>query len=276
MLSKKSDKYLSSPSLLSITKLDDVSRMQNSLVENANLEALEYLLQLKREENIPIHQIVDQDGNTLLHKAIIYNQYDIVRYLLKNHLILINCKNNFDLFPIHLCVLKGDMPILRLIARESKKHINKRDASDMTPAMHAAIEGKYEALKYLLDNANAKYNKVTKKERFTLLHLGVQSGSIDVVQYLLFKMGLSYLKCRTKDGATVYHIAAARGHDQILDYLLAIKSSKYIRNLKDITGSTPAHDAAENGKFLDFKFFSFKVLCLIFKIFHILKLNFFL
>ncbi|CAF0753825.1 unnamed protein product [Brachionus calyciflorus] len=256
LLSKKSntDKYLSSPSLLSITKLDDGLKMQNNLGDNANLEALEYLLQIKREDNIPIHQIVDQDGNTLLHKAIIYNQYDIVRFLIKNHAILINCKNNFDLYPIHLCVLKGDMPILRLIARESKKHINKRDATDMTPAMHAAIEGKYEALKYLLDNANAKYNKVTKKERFTLLHLGVQSGSLDVVQYLLFKMGLSYLKCRTKEGATAYHIAAARGHDQILEYLLAIKSSKYLKNLKDITGSTPAHDAAENGKFYLNKF----------------------
>lgn len=249
MLTKKtnSDKYLSSPFLLSISKLDDAQKMQHPL-ENANLEALEYLLQLKRDDNVPISQIVDQDGNTLLHKAIIYNQYDIVRYLIKNHLILINCKNNFDLYPIHICVLKGDMPVLRLVARESKKHINKRDASDMTPSMHAAIEGKYEALKYLLDNAGAKYNKVTKKEKFSLLHLGVQSGSIDVVQYLLFKMGPSYLKFRTKDGATVFHIAAARGHDQILEYLLALKSAKYLKNSKDIWGSTPAHDAAENGK----------------------------
>ena len=117
--------------------------------------------------------------------------------------------------------------------------------------MHAAIEGKYEGLKYLLDNANAKFSKLTKNTRldkYTLLHLGVVSGSLDVVQYLLMKMGMSYLKCRTKDGATVFHLAAARGHDQILEYLLAIKSSKHVRHWKDITGSTPAHDAAENGE----------------------------
>ncbi len=116
--------------------------------------------------------------------------------------------------------------------------------------MHAAIEGKYESLKYILDNGNAKFNKVTKNTRlnkYTLLHLGVVSGSLDVVQYLLMKMGISYLKCRTKDNATVFHLAAARGHDQILEYLLAIKSSKIIRYAKDITGSTAAHDAAENG-----------------------------
>jgi ankyrin repeat protein len=116
--------------------------------------------------------------------------------------------------------------------------------------MHAAIEGKYESLKYILDNGNAKFNKVTKNTRlnkYTLLHLGVVSGSLDVVQYLLMKMGISYMKSRTKDNATVFHLAAARGHDQILEYLLAIKYSKIIRHAKDITGSTPAHDAAENG-----------------------------
>ena len=60
-------------------------------------------------------------------------------------------------------------------------------------------------------------------------------------------MGISYLKLRTKDGATVFHLAAARGHDHILEYLLANRNSKLVRSMKDITGSTPAHDASENG-----------------------------
>lgn len=222
--------------------------MQTSCsLDSANLDTLEYLLQLKREENIQVQQIVDQDGNTLMHKAIIYNQYDVVRYLTSHYSILLHSKNNYGIYPVHLCVIKGNMPILRLICRESKKYINKRDATGLTPSMYAAIEGKYEPLKYLLDNVSAKFNKTTKKEKYTLLHLGVQSGSLDVVQYLLMKMGLSYLKYRTKDGATCYHLAAARGHHQILEYLLAIKSAKLIKHIKDVTGSTPAHDAAENG-----------------------------
>jgi ankyrin repeat protein len=193
------------------------------------------------------HQLFDQDGNSILHKSIIYGQYELARYIIENHTQLINLKNIHGIYPIHLCVIKGNMPMLRLISRESKKHINKRDSRGFTPAMYAAVEGKYEQIKYLLDNANAKYNKLTKKEKYTLLHLAVQSGSLDTVQYLIMKMGMSYLKCRTKEGATVYHIAAARGHDQILDYLLAIKSAKCFKHIKDITGSTPAHDAAENG-----------------------------
>lgn len=232
------------------TKLNKSSDLQmQTSIDSANLETLEYLLQLKREENIEIQHIVDHDGNTLLHKAIIYNQYDVVRYLITNYNILVHRKNYYHVYPIHLCVIKGSMQILRLLGRESKRHINKRDAAGLTPAMHASIEGKYETLKYLLDNTNAKYSKVTKKDKYTLLHLGVQSGSLDIVQYLLMKMGLSYLKYRTKDGATVLHLAAARGHDQILEYLLAIKSSKILKNVKDITGSTPAHDAAENGNY---------------------------
>ena len=75
-------------------------------------------------------------------------------------------------------------------------------------------------------------------------------------------MGTSYLKSKTKDGATVFHLAAARGHDQILEYLLANKNSKQIKHIKDITGSTPAHDAAENGKII--KVFSLINVCLYF------------
>ncbi len=224
-------------------------QQQQIPLNKSNFETLEILLQLKREENISITEIADQDGNSLIHKAIIYNQYEVVRYLLVNYPSLLGIKNCFGFYPIHLCVVKGNMQMLRLICRESKKYMNKRDNSGLTPAMHAAIEGKYETLKYLLDNANAKYTKLTKKDKYTLLHLAVQSGSLDSVQYLLMKMGMSYLKLRTKDSATVYHLAAARGHDHILEYLLANKNSKFVKYYKDITGSSAAHDAAENGHY---------------------------
>ncbi len=101
-------------------------RKMQTPFDNANLETLEFLLQLKKEENIPINQIADQDGNSLMHKAIIYNQFEVVRYLLANYPSLVSLKNCYGIYPIHLCVLRGNMEILRLICRESKKFINKR------------------------------------------------------------------------------------------------------------------------------------------------------
>ena len=119
-------------------------------LDKTDLETLELLLELKREENIPITEITDQDGNSLMHKSIIHNQYEVARYLLVNYPTLLGTQNCFGFYPIHLCVVKGNMQMLRLICRESKKFINKRDNSGLTPAMLAAIEGKYETLKYLL------------------------------------------------------------------------------------------------------------------------------
>jgi ankyrin repeat protein len=222
----------------------------------SNIEMLELFLRSKLENINELSDLVDNDGNTLLHKAIFYNQYDIVRYLLENYTCLINKPNNRDIYPIHLCVIKDNMQMLRLVARESKKIINKRDSKGLTPAMNAALSGKYECLKYLLDNMNAKWNKLTKNGKFTLLHLAAQSGSLDTFQYLLMKLGPSYLKCRTKEGATVFHLIAARGHDELLNYLLTFKCTpsstswtKSLKHSKDITGSTAAHDAAENGNY---------------------------
>lgn len=171
------------------------------LETTANLETLEYLLKLKQQENIPVNDIVDSDGNTLLHKAIAYSQHDIVRYLIKNHPSLLSCGNLKGLLPIHMAVMLTSadlssqmMQIVRLVARESRKWINKRDAQGWTPCMYAASEGNYEALKYLVDNVGAKVSKCTKRDRMNLMHLGVQSGDLDVIQYLLIRMGASYLK----------------------------------------------------------------------------------
>lgn len=186
-LSKKSN---------SSDRADSLSMHQNpvTLLDGANLETLEYLLKLKQQENVPIHEIIDSDSNTLLHKAIAYSQHDIVRYLIKSYPILLACPNVKGLLPIHMAVLSHSMQIVRLVARESRKVINRRDGQGWTAAMYAAKEGKYEALKYLVDNVGAKVGKCTKRDRMTLLHLGVQSGELDVVQYLLIKMGTSYLK----------------------------------------------------------------------------------
>jgi ankyrin repeat protein len=138
-------------------QLDNYKTMQHQQqhqkqmpLDKTNLEALELVLELKREQNIPITEIADQDGNSLMHKSIIYNQYEVTRYLIVNYPSLLGLKNCFGFYPIHLCVVKGSMQMLRLVCRESKKYINKRDNSGLTPAMLAAIEGKYEILKYLL------------------------------------------------------------------------------------------------------------------------------
>lgn len=189
----------------------------------ANLETLEYLLKLKQKENVPIGEIVDADGNTLLHKAIAYAQHDIVRYLIKSYPSLLASVNAKGLLPVHMAVMLTTtassssfffsssssssastassstsssqmMQIVRLVARESRKWVNRRDQAGWTPCMYAASEGKYEVLKYLVDNVGAKVNKCTKRDRMNLLHLGVQSGELDVVQYLLIRMGTSYLK----------------------------------------------------------------------------------
>jgi ankyrin repeat protein len=146
------------------------------------------------------------------------------------------------------------MPVIRLVCHFSKKYLNLKDDNDFTATMYAAYCGKYECLKYLIDNANAKVNKTLKSNKYTLLHLGVKSGSLDIVQYLIAKLGISHLKLCTKEGATVFHIAATCGHYTILQYLLALKISQALKYARDVSGSTAAHDAAENGKFLSITF----------------------
>lgn len=78
-----------------------------SAIDSGNLESFKYLLQLKLDENADITQIVDHEGNSLLAKAILYDKYDIVKYLIEFYPNLIHVKNCYGAFPIHLSVIKG-------------------------------------------------------------------------------------------------------------------------------------------------------------------------
>ena len=76
-------------------------------IDSENLDSFKYLLQLKLNDNVDINQILDHEGNSLLCKAIIYNQYDVVKYIIDNYPSLINTKNCYGAYPIHLSALKG-------------------------------------------------------------------------------------------------------------------------------------------------------------------------
>jgi ankyrin repeat protein len=78
-----------------------------SAIDSGNLDSFKYLLQLKLDESIDINQILDHEGNSLLCKSILYNQYDFVKYLIDYYPSLINTKNCYGAYPIHLSALNG-------------------------------------------------------------------------------------------------------------------------------------------------------------------------
>jgi ankyrin repeat protein len=88
-----------------------------SAIEYGNLESLQHFIRVNIEENVDILKVCDENGNSLLETAIIYNRYEIVKYLLGVFPNLIHVRNKYGAYPIHLSAINGIIHVLSSLAR---------------------------------------------------------------------------------------------------------------------------------------------------------------
>ncbi|KAI4458891.1 ankyrin repeat and death domain-containing protein [Holotrichia oblita] len=216
-----------------------------------------------------------QRNDLILHEAVIKNDADTVRRILKEP-VDINCRNNVSNYgraPIHWASSRGNIEIMEMLI-SANCDIEARDKYGMRPLLMAAWHGHRDAVQLLI-NTGACSN-ATNKKHYTLLMCAAKNNRIDVVDYLLdtledlrldandiegqtavfhaamgghslivkklIEMG-ALLDKRNKEARTALHMACERGHAEVAEYLLAHDSDMEAR---DNGGNTPLHVAAQN------------------------------
>uniref|UniRef100_UPI00358F9DD1 nuclear factor NF-kappa-B p100 subunit-like n=1 Tax=Myxine glutinosa TaxID=7769 RepID=UPI00358F9DD1 len=131
--------------------------------------------------------IVDCDGDSVIHMAT-ENGYEETLAVLTCHLgfklaPLINIPNYEGLFPVHLAVLSGSLPCLKLLYSAGAN----------------------------LDEQELKYGR-------TPLHYATENNIVDLAAYLVVHVDVDAV---TYDGNTVLHVAASRGLKAMTMLLMA-------------------------------------------------------
>lgn len=175
----------------------------------------------KKEADAPLEAVCaddfeqDEDGDTILHLAIIHLMRDkAIEWITSIRCISsLNVQNNYLQTPLHLAVItKQNQIVQRLIKAGARMDI--RDYKGNTALHIAAREGYVEIAHTLLQSANSNRD-----------------------------MGMQILEARNYDGQLCIHMAAERGHIDVLEILLGKGANINARDGK--SGRTVLHYAVE-------------------------------
>ncbi|XP_067207550.1 ankyrin repeat and death domain-containing protein 1A-like isoform X3 [Linepithema humile] len=176
-------------------------------------------------------------NDLLLHEAVIKNEADTVRKVLKET-VDVDSRNNYGRAPIHWAASRGNTEIIEILI-QAKCDIEARDKYGMRPLHMAARHGHRDAVKMLI-NAGANVSAVNKKQ-YTLLMCGARGTNVGVVEYLAEAVESLNGEATDCTGATALHHAAIAGHPAVITALANIP--RIILDATDKKGQTPMHCA---------------------------------
>ncbi|XP_011264439.1 ankyrin repeat and death domain-containing protein 1A isoform X1 [Camponotus floridanus] len=176
-------------------------------------------------------------NDLLLHEAVIKNEADTVRKVLKET-VDVDSRNNYGRAPIHWAASRGNTEIIEMLM-QAKCDIEARDKYGMRPLHMAAQHGHRDAVKMLI-NAGANVSAVNKKQ-YTLLMCGARGSNVNVVEYLAEAVESLNGEAVDSTGATALHHAAISGHPAVITALANIP--RIVLDATDKKGQTPMHYA---------------------------------
>ncbi|KAF7551890.1 hypothetical protein G7Z17_g4704 [Cylindrodendrum hubeiense] len=188
---------------------------------------------LLRRSAIDLH-CLGEDGESVLHLAVVYDAQPVVKLLLDNDEIDLTSVDPQGHTALHLALLHKRLHIFQMLLESSKVKPEQVTSSGAT-ALHLAIKHRFsEAIPLLLAHPETQANCLDNSGR-TALHHAVLQQDLAVVRLLL---GSSRVIAETpsRDGRTALAYAALSAGEDMVLFLL--NTGKFDQGQKDSYGKT--------------------------------------
>ena len=156
--------------------------------------------------------------------------------------------------PLHIACLNGKLDIVQFLISQANANINSL-TRDGYNALHCACKGgDLEIVQYLIRVCGA--NKEEKTQDYyqnTPLHIACKNGHLPIVQYLIEREGANPNETDAFFGMTCLHMASEFGHMHIVKYL--VEKIKMNLDPKDKKQRTPLQIACEEENIEIIKYF---------------------
>ncbi|MGA7615214.1 MAG: ankyrin repeat domain-containing protein [Thermoanaerobaculia bacterium] len=198
-------------------------------------------------------ETVYEDGNTIVHEAVIADQPARLKVLLDAG-ARVDAPNGKGETPLFLSASYGRSTTPVLIA--AKANLNTPNADGTTPLIAAADGGETESVRLLLEAGADVKAKESNTGRTALIAMAgiprsrmesfhVEESAITAAVEALLASGSDVNARTTYDGKTALLAAAEEGHDGAVAKLIAAKADVNVRSKPD--GYTPLMQAAKAG-----------------------------
>ena len=185
----------------------------------------------------------DDDGDTLLHIAIIITEPDLVFYFIDFTASSdwLNIKNKLSQTPLHVAVLTNKKSVVRRLVIGGA-NIEARDCYGNMPVHIACREGLLDIVRALVEpvsfeeqqrnNYDYAFNQLHQKfslnavnyDGVPCLHIAASKGHLDIVK-LLLKHGADINAKAEKSGRTILHEAAWHGNLNLVKFLVSLETT---------------------------------------------------
>nr|XP_042907959.1 uncharacterized protein LOC107440000 [Parasteatoda tepidariorum] len=209
-----------------------------TLLQTASLKGLERLVscfldkkRLSKSVNI----------NESLFSAIQYGYVDIV-ILLLNHGADVNIVFENHITPLLLAASLGHSKIMQVLL-DRGADFNKLDLEGRSSIELAIMHGHLDSVKLFLQNETVDVNEKINGD-YTLLHIAVQCGNLDVVKFLMNEN--ASLNVANEIGSKPVHVAVQAGHLHIVKHFL--QCDEKLLTERGCSNNTLLHYAAQAGE----------------------------
>lgn len=185
-------------------------RKENILFTSIESDNLRLVKSLVEKAAMSLDQ-VDEEGNTVLHRAVLMDRKRIAKYFLEKSEYLISVLNRDGLAPVHLALKSNNPGLLELLLWISAdKSVKTRDGLGLI--QFTVKETHHSVLKLLLRSIRNRKAQINAQNNAgeTALHLAASFGCRETIK-LLVKNG-GNLRIRDRNGKLPFHHALCNGY----------------------------------------------------------------
>ncbi|XP_058454187.1 serine/threonine-protein phosphatase 6 regulatory ankyrin repeat subunit B-like isoform X2 [Malaya genurostris] len=210
-----------------------------AIEENAK-KVIEILL--KDKQATEMLRTSDNDGQTVLHWAAMYHNYELVNIFI-DHGASVMAKEKDGKIPLHIASEKNAMKAIEILLKDKQatEMLRTSDKNERTALHLAAIHDNYEIVNLLIERGAS----VMAKDAIGRipLHMAIEENAKKVIEILLKHEQINeMLDTSDKNERTALHLAAYSKNHELVNLLIEGGASVMA---KDKDGKIPLHIASE-------------------------------
>ncbi|XP_048257852.1 ankyrin repeat domain-containing protein 50-like [Haliotis rufescens] len=187
--------------------------------------------------------LVDKGHENILHLACLCGQIEVVKYVLSQDIVDINCRGRKTKTPVMLAARNGHKEVVEILVKKGADLSLAYNAAGSNVLHLACFNGHVDVVKYLLSQGTVNINSRGWRKRTPVMR-AAGNGQKEVVE-LLVKQGADLSLAYNTAGSNVLHLACFKGHVDVVKYLLSQDIVDI--NSRGLKKRTPVMLAAEKG-----------------------------